>query len=360
MIKRVDVAILGAGLSGLTLARALAQAGRRLRVLVLEPRTVRLPNRHLMFPARPDHPLSRYEQARFAGFDVHSPRGARLHRPLRALVLSHVAVADILSDALEAVEAAPRVGLEDGVRIDQIRAGRTGMGLTTSLGEVRASWVVDTRPAKDPGMPTGAAVQSTQILAAPLSHVAQDTDAPCLRLGLSDSPLVSLQQSVRTRTGVRVEQVSFTIAPTRPSDVDLHDALEALGGDLEQHRRASAIWPITQQRQAQTHGRLIHAPADADGLRFAPGMAALRLSHWAQDQARRLTYGFSMTAPKGPSWPARISAHRIAASLAGDPDQARQALQALLYDASPDGVMRTLSGVPNALDVLQAIGERRW
>ena len=145
MSERFDLVILGAGLSGLALGSAVARTGRRVRALIIEPRRLTPNPRHWMFPAAPDHGLRRFESSRLTGFEVESPTGALLHRPLNRMILARVAAQAVQEAALDAVAAEPRMMLREGVSVDRVQGGRTQAIVDTSDGQVRASWVVDTR-----------------------------------------------------------------------------------------------------------------------------------------------------------------------------------------------------------------------
>lgn len=357
MSERYDLVILGAGLSGLALAGAVAQTGRRLRTLVLEPRQITPNPRQWVFPTRPAHGLRRFEASRLSGFEVESLNGAVLHRPLRNLVIARVPAQSVQDAALDRIASEPRIVLETGVRIDQIRRSRARVVIETGLGTVRTSWLVDTRPPEDVGLPAGRGVQMSRLASAPL------VDGPVerVRIKLSSIEAPQLDQWILSRDHAVQEQARFTLAPpSSPPDEIGTERLEGWGVPADALRHAQGVWPLAYRPMARGGGRVILAPADAYGLRFAPGMAAARLHRWAQTQARRLTYGLSLYAPPPPPRSARLSTLRIEAMIARSPHQAAQALHTLLYDAPADGVMRTLSGAASWSDLMRAVRSGSW
>lgn len=353
-----DFVILGAGVSGLALGRALAGAGRRLRGLILEPRQIRPNPRHWVFPARPGHVLARFEAARLDRFEVQLASGAVLDRRLRRLAVVRVRAEDVQADALEALAAAPRISVLEGVCITAVEPGARLARVETDQGTFSARWVIDTRPRPDTETPAGAAVQASHYAAGPVSVSEGDR----LRFTLTAGPEAELIQTVRARRMGQAEQVRFMIAPPAVSlpAGRLAEVMDDLGLDADTVWRGLGVWPMTPQYRARVRGRVLIAPADAYGLRFAPGMAALRLTGWAQAQAGRLSAGRDLTAPPGPSLPARLSARRIARWLRADPAGAAAGLERLLCQAPADTVLRTLSGAPGWLDLLAAAGARRW
>ena len=357
MSERFDLVILGAGLSGLALAGAVARTGRRVRALIIEPRRLTPNPRHWMFPTAPDHGLRRFESSRLTGFEVESPTGALLHRPLNRMILARVAAQAVQEAALDDVAAEPRMMLREGVSVDRVQGGRTQAIVDTSDGQVRASWVVDTRPLDDVGMPAGRVVQLSHLMTAPVESGHEER--LCLKVAGSDFP--GLEQLSLSRDRVVHEQARFVLAP--PPDLALEpqaDRLLQWGGRLEAAQQAQGVWPLGYRPLSRGAGRVVLAPADAYGLRFAPGMAALRLHDWAQAQARRLTYGLSLHAPPPPPLSARLSTARIEMVIRRDPRQAAAGLRALLYEASADAVMRTLSGAARWTDLVRAWRSGTW
>ena len=357
MSERFDLVILGAGLSGLALGAAMAQTGRRMRTLVLEPRDIRPNPRQWVFPTPPAHVLRRFEAGRLSEFEVESLNGAVLHRPLDQLVLARVPAQDVQDASLDRMASEPRIKLETGVRIDQIRRARSRVDLDTSLGGVRTSWLVDTRPLEDVGLPAGRGVQLSQLVSAPLED--GRIERVRIKLASADAPLID--QWILSRDHAVQEQARFTLAPPgAPLDALQTERLQDWGVRADALRQAQGVWPLAYRPLRRGGGRVILAPADAYGLRFAPGMAALRLHRWAQTQARRLTYGIGLYAPPPPPRSARLSTLRIEAMIARSPRLAAQGLHALLYEAPADGVMRTLSGAASWSDLMRAWRSGSW
>ena len=357
MSERFDLVILGAGLSGLALGAAMAQSGRRLRTLVLEPREIRPNPRQWVFPTYPSHALRRYEAGRLTGFEVESLNGAVLHRPLDRLVLARVPAQTVQDAALDLMASEPRLVLETGVRIDQIRRSRSRVLVDTGIGVIRTSWLVDTRPPEDVGLPAGRGVQLSTLVSAPLDGGLDERVR--IKLASADAPL--LDQWILSRDHAVQEQARFTLAPPSSPPAALQtDRLQEWGVPTDSLRHAQGVLPLAYRPLRRGGGRVILAPADAYGLRFAPGMAAVRLHRWAQIQARRLSYGLSLYAPPPPPHSARLSTLRIEAMIARSPRQAASGLHALLYEAPADGVMRTLSGTASWSDLMRAWRSGSW
>lgn len=352
-----DIAIIGAGVAGLALARALAQTGLRSSVIVLEPRRIAPNPRRWVFPARPGHALSRFETARLGAFSAVRPSGAVEQRPLRRSVLAHVPAADVQSASLDAIANQPGWVLEDRVRIDA--HGRDGR-LDTSLGVLRASRIIDTRPVAGGAV---AASAWTQIV-----HAAWLDGAGSGRTGLSFTAAerredgVELYQILDLPEGRWLELVRF--AP--PGDAGataaerLRHTVDRFGGFVGATRPVRAVLPLSPAKPPASR-TLVPAAAGGEGLRFGPGTAALALTEWAETQAMRIVQGQSLIPPR--SRPAaRTAARWLDARFRRDPGLAADQLNRLLHAADPDGVLRLLAGAPRWRDLAllahSAVGAR--
>jgi len=359
MVERLDVVIIGAGVAGLALGQAIAQQGRRIRGVILEAGDVRPNARQWLFPARPGHALQRYEVERLTGFEVQTPTGAVVQRHLSDLYLSRVSAKRAQIAALDAIEGVRRIRVEPHARVDAVHPVGQGVNLETSLGAIRAKWLIDTRPPANPDLPAGQAVQVTALAAAPMPEKTPSR----LRFALSLDQ-AGMEQTLITDEGGVSEQVVLTVAP--PGQLPGFDRLGQTLTDYgavapeDQFRTARGVFPLRSRPFSFADQRVVYAPADAHGFRFAPGMAARRLYQWANRQARRLSYGLSVHAPPGPDWRARLAIWRLSALLSQDPARVRDQLNTLVLDAPADEVVRVLSGAPLARDLWRAYRSGRW
>lgn len=359
MRERLDVVIIGAGVAGLALGQALSRQGRRIRAVILEAGDLRPNHRQWLFPAMPGHALQPYEAERLSGFQVKLPTGAVVERQLSRLYLSRVPAQRAQGAAIETIEGRQRIRLETQARVDSLTQRANRVDLETSLGALRATWVIDTRPPQNPDLPEGQAVQITALAASPMPE-----KTPSRVIFTPNPDVAGLGQALISEDGGVAEQVHLTLAPpqTFPDFEPLGAELNAHGAVSlpEQIRTARGVFPLRTRSFASVKGRLIYAPADAHGFRFAPGMAALRLYQWAERQARRLSYGLSLHPPSGPDWRARLATWRLAQLLTEAPERARDQFNRLVLEADPDEVVRVLSGQPLARDLWCAYRQGRW
>lgn len=145
-----DVVIIGAGLTGLSLACWLEQLAQRNdqampRVRLLEPRTTYDNDRTWCFWDREDHPFRELITHRWPHWQVSADeRRAVQSNPQIPYALLP---ADALyRHALERIEACPALSLQQGVGVEAINEHDGAVQVHTSTGELRARAVVDTRP----------------------------------------------------------------------------------------------------------------------------------------------------------------------------------------------------------------------
>ncbi|XBQ16728.1 MAG: lycopene cyclase family protein [Oceanicaulis sp.] len=346
MALEADIVIAGAGAAGLTLAAALTRPGRQVSVLVLEPRAIAPNPRRWVFPAEPGHALSRHVTA---SFDQVSLGGA--DRPLSKVRLHHVEAASIQSEALDQIAASPQARIEEGARIDALVNEPKSVRLETSLGTARARLFVDTRPGAAGSVSGRAWTQIAWIALLP----AADGRTPGFTLSpaFAEAGGVGFTQTLILPDG---EAVVEAMRLARPGDQGdglegrLNAAIVRLGGDPASVMRRRLVCPIRPGERDSLRGAVMHARAGAGGIRFAPGMEALRLARWADAAAARFVERGRMTPPPGHAAPARAAAARILRRLETGPQPAADWLNAVLARSSGDAALRFLAGAPGWRD----------
>jgi len=350
----VDLAVIGAGTAGLMLASALAAQGRRLRLIVLEPRTLTPNPRLWLFPSRPGHALegfvaSRLDRVQMLGRD----------RALARARLDVVHARDVQTLALDQMSAAGRNLVEDQVRIDTVQPGAKGVVLSTSRGAVTARCAVDTRPGARGAVPKGGWTQIgwfAQVKAADIP--------PGFALSRADAVAgaVMLDQSLALRDGTSLVEAVGLCPPGDDGaavKTRLLERLETMGVNPRSFIVRRAVLPLTIDKAPRSLSTVVHAPAGAGGLRFGPGLAALRLAHWAQTSARRFAATGRLSAPPPPPPSQRAAAGQLLRQLEAGPEQAAAWLNQRLKTLPADAALRFLGGVPNWRDGL-ACRQTRW
>jgi len=332
----VDVVILGAGMAGLALARALTGPGRNLSVTVLEPRTLRPDARLWIFPAASGHPL-----VRFATHQTRDVILAGRQARLRAGALWTVPAADVQAAAVGALSASVLARLETGVRIGGVSAAARGAVVDCSLGAIRTSQVVDTRAGPDHAV---GARDWTQIV---LSARIEGADNPPrfeLCAPAAQAGGIDLIQRHDLGGGVQlVEAVRY--APPGDDGAGLRAVLDgALTGPAGPALRRTVLPLLPPPARRVQSGAIIAAPARAGGLRFAVGMEALRLTQWAQAGAHSLDEGRLIAPPPDPGTAARAPALTLAKRLREGAGPAAAWLEQTLASLEPDAALAFLAG----------------
>ena len=338
-----DIVIAGAGAAGLMLAGALVGPGRRVSVLVLEPRQI-IPNpRRWVFAAAPGHALSRHVAQAFDTVTL-AGRTRRLDR----LRVQHVPAASVQHERLERLAAAPEAQVEQGVRIDSVNADTRGALIETSLGMVRSRVFVDTRPI--PG--GGVAGRSWTLIAWIALTPPGCVDAPpgfSLSAGFPESGGVGLDQHLVLPDGSALLEAVRLAAPGDEGaglEARLEDRLAALAGCGVVAQRRRFVAPLLPGAPNLLRGPVLFARAGIGGICFGPGMEALRLAGWAEAAARRFAETGRMPPPPGPSSAARLVAARLASRLRAGPDAGADWLNDQINRLDPDAALRVLAGTP--------------
>lgn len=336
----VDMVILGAGMAGLALARALTAPGRNLSVTVLEPRTLRPDTRLWIFPAPRGHAL-----VRFAKHETRDVLLAGCNARLETGAIWTIPAADLQAAAVDALSASVRSRLETGVRIDGLSVSGRGALVECSLGPIRARQVVDTRAGPDHAV---SAHDWTQIVLSARIEGPEGLSRFELGAPVAHAGGLNMVQRHALVGGVQlIEAVRY--APPGDDGACLASTLEdALTSAAARppHRTVLPLLPPPARRVQA--GVLISAPARAGGLRFAVGMEALRLTQWAQASAHVLSDGGLIAAPPDPGSAARAPALTLARRLRDGAGSAAVWMNAMLTSLEPDAAMAFLAGTGRA------------
>ncbi|GJG86623.1 lycopene cyclase [Gemmatimonadetes bacterium T265] len=151
---RADVAIVGAGCAGLSLAARLADAGPRAgRVVLLDERTTFARDRTWCFWDVHPHPFAAAVTHRWARWRVRGPDCTDVVRTSTRYAYQHVPADAFYAAALARVAAAPHVELRLGERADAVadaRDARVAVVVHTTHGALHAAHVFDSRPGPPP------------------------------------------------------------------------------------------------------------------------------------------------------------------------------------------------------------------
>ena len=296
-MKRVDLAILGGGCAGLSLARDLAReatAGsmNQPKVVVIEPREKYENDRTWCFwegPNEKGDPLVRHRWKTWR-FSTRSQSQAQASA---RWAYSLVSGEDFYRDAREAIAEAPSLALQLGTRVTRLIPRDEGIEVETSAGPLLASRVVDTRP---PRHDQGGHFPLYQSFA---GVVVECRESP------GDPEIAGLMENMRTdQRGFRFDYIlplgndHWLIEATRFSveneplsflkrdlDLSLQELLPS--GDFQIHHREAGMIPMGRVATKANHDpRWVFAGTGGGAVRAASGYAYKRIQRWSRECAR--------------------------------------------------------------------------
>lgn len=303
--------ILGAGLSGLSVARALLRRRPGAPVIVVDRRTTWERDRTWCFwdtPGLPDAPLA---DVRWAAWRVVGRAGSAVQRSTRHPYL-HLPADRFYAVSLDALARARNAEVLAGTRVLGVTRDRGGLVVHTSDGDLRAGAVVDAMGGSGPlsrGRPAGTVELRQRFLGLEV-----ETDRPVF--DRSTATLMDFRVAGRD-DGVRFMYV-LPYAPTRAlledtsiggAAVPADDRRRAIGGYLRDVVGADAFrvlrtergsLPMTTHPFPARHAPGIFTAGQAAGAaRPSSGYAFARTQRHATALARALTAGGSAPSALG-------------------------------------------------------------
>lgn len=139
----VDIAILGGGCAGLSVAVRFAAAGRSLRVV--EPRETYFEDRAWSFWRTAHDPFEDCVRTSWTAWEVTGPRGP-VQRTSRTLRYETVGAGAFYERAQGLIEDSPAAELSLGTAAHDVRKTSLGWLIDTDTGQFSARHVIDTRP----------------------------------------------------------------------------------------------------------------------------------------------------------------------------------------------------------------------
>ena len=305
-----SVLIAGAGCAGLSLAVALLDAGFAGRITLVEPRLEYVRDRTWCFWETTPHPFSNAVTHRWKAWRV-SSKGHAVIRSSERYPYAHLPADRFYAAALDRLGQSHSCELVLGAAVESVDPTPTSVCAQTSMGEIRASWFFDSRPAN---------VQVSSLGPGLLQrftgwHVR--TDRPCFSSEIAG--LMEFQTSERpgrtpflytlpfSANEALVEQTYFDHPGLPPADAsqELRDAVAELtgGASFEILYRESGCLPMfaaprTPPEPARDE---VASRSHAIGLRGgrvkpSSGYAFLRIQRHSRAVARALVQGGAIPA----------------------------------------------------------------
>lgn len=355
-----EIAILGGGLAGLSLALQLVRQGVGAHIAVLEPRTAYADDRTWCFWDTDPHPFAEDVTHRWSawrvttgagGVTAHGGRYAYCRLPARR----------VYERAVAELEAAPRVTLHTGVRVESVTDTGAGLDIATTAGRFAADLAFDGRPPALADWADGRHpflwqdFEGWRIKAAPGSYDPATADLMDFRqrqgrgvrflyvLPLSDSEAI-------------VETTAF--APARVEPACHHDELTrtldrrmGAGAYTIEGREHGRIPMTTAPPPPTGSAKVIPIGTRAGAPRPSTGYAFLAIQRHSAAVARRVAAGRPGAVPMRDAvttWLDRVFLTRVME----DPEAAPELFRRMFARAPADRLVRFLSERGGPLDHL--------
>jgi lycopene beta-cyclase len=363
--QHVDLAIIGGGCAGLSVARELIQRKVSRTVVVLEPRQHYTDDRTWSFWAPATHPLNSLVNHHW-GHWAYGCEGERPHTLSSDTWRYHMVRAiDFYRHALALIDDSDCVELQRGVQVTGLSADPLGWRLQLASDDtLTATAVIDTRP---PPRQRVAASSMFQCFLGAEIQLADDRPA------LDVDTIELMTDMATTDQGFRfsyvlpfasrralVELTYF--APKPLSQAELEPQL----GDLLSQRGWQAVTVLRTEYgvlpmglpdcPAKAAPTLVVAGTSAGALRPASGYGFLRIQRWAKACAERYTDTGQLCGQAPEPWRQRHMDRLFLRTLRGYPQLAPTLFHQLLSRCPNERFIRFMSDQATWLDSLAIIG----
>ncbi|TFL17400.1 lycopene cyclase family protein [Jannaschia formosa] len=348
----VDLAILGGGCAGLSLAARLA--GRGLRLRIVEPRTAYEDDRSWSFWAEGPGPFESCVKGRWRSWTV-SAGGQSVTRRSDRLQYRTVAAGAFYARALETCTGARDTELALGMRVTAEPVRQDGLWrIETDAGAFTARSVVDSRPLRGPGG-FGQYFVGRELRTDRPVFDAQTVDL--MAFGLPRPDRIDFTYVLPFAPDhALVEATVFGPAPPDRDELDTWLAREVAartgGARVETLREEAGFIPMVPARQAQTSLGPNHAYAGIAGgaARPSTGYAFQRIATQTARLADRLLRSEAELAPPYDAPVTRFMDRLFLRVLQRAPQNGPALFLALFQGAPADRLERFLSDSTAPLD----------
>jgi lycopene beta-cyclase len=362
--KTFDLAILGAGCAGLSLAARLAAANSSLRVVLVEPRDGYTEDRTWCGWRLQPHFFEDCRVAEWNHWQL-SRSGESLKRGSHAYPYEMLSAIKVYDKALQAIAGSNSTTLMLGVQATELREDANEVEIELANGErLRASWVVDTRPSL-------AAIKHPWLWQSFVGIVAQmegpeaefERSLPRLMDFQADAPgLIDFMYILPvSHRSYLFEYTRFSARKATP--FELESRLKAwlaehAGSRWRELRRESGDLPMAKVKPSGTR-RIVHAGARGGSMRIATGYAFHNIQRWADECATTL---LQQGKPIGPStnrfldWMDELFLRVLQRSDVVP----EQVMWSLFAESEPDALVRFLSGQPRLADYWPVVRGLPW
>ena len=288
-----DLAIIGAGCAGLSLAARLAEKAAHMKVVLIDPRTRFDDDRTWCFWTWGNTPVEALIDTRWPSWRFSDTNGVSIAHQNNHAHYACVRAARFYEAALKSIHLAG-FELRMGEAASEVKPQISHMRIMTDKDPVLARLVLDTRP------PQGLNATLLQVFSGVEIESRTDCFEPC-QAGLMED-MESDSEGFRftyilpfTARRALIELTRFTPSYMHPGKLD-HGLEEILARRGLAHarvlRREHGILPMGQSSVTPpADPRILRAGSAAGALRAATGYAFLRIQHWAEACASSIAQG---------------------------------------------------------------------
>jgi lycopene beta-cyclase len=356
-----DIAIVGAGAAGLSLAWHLVERGIEQRIVLLEPRRSYARDRTFCFWSGQRHPFEGLASHRWPRWRVRAS-GPWIVRGARGVTYEHLPADAFYAHALDRLESASRVELRLGVKAQELHEDGGGVDIETDCGRVRAGIVFDSRPARRHERGEITLLQHFEGW-----HVRVDRD-------VFDPDTATLMDFAVPRDygihffyvlpyGAREALVEATWFGSRVLGDDTYRAAlerylkETLGlGEWDVIHRERGVIPMSTAAPPIRMGRRTYRIGLAGGMaKPSTGYAFRSIQRFSAEMAARLARNPRPEPPSPRAWRARALDRIFLSYLHRYPERAPDTFAALFERVDPALLVRFLGDAASASDCVQVM-----
>lgn len=294
-VNHVDLAILGGGCAGLSIARELSTQAIQKSVVVIEPRESYQDDRSWCFWAAKQHTLSRLVSHVWPDWLFGRHSFTVKTRSCPGYPYQYVRSADFYQDSLNIIAQSPSIKVRTGLTVTAVERNPDGWRVVTPQETYIAAQVIDTRPPPSELIEKATLFQcflGVEIQLDPLAKI----DIKQLEL-MTDMRLVNeefcFSYILPLASDRLLVEVTFFARHVLTQD-DLHDALTQLlsrrgWGHAKILRTEYGNLPmglaLMHTPTVAGPNQLVHAGTRGGALRPSSGYAFLRIQRWAEQCA---------------------------------------------------------------------------
>lgn len=353
-----DLAIIGAGCTGLSLAAALAQSAPHLKIILIDPRTTFEDDRTWCFWTSGNTSVEALIATRWPRWRFSAADGAAFVHGAESQQYACVRAGDFYASRLALIRKAG-FELRLGDHVDSIAPESHALRIFSAKKQTLARLAVDTRPTQQLNAKlfqvfAGVEIESANACfdaaqAGLMEDMASDADGFRFVYILPFSPTRALIELTR-------------FAPRFMNAQTLHHDLETILArrglrDARILRREQGVLPMGQVPEAlPVDPRILRAGAAAGALRAGTGYAFLRIQHWARSCAASLAQGGPLLphAPE-PRFVAWLDSVFLTA-LRTNPERGADYFLRIANALKPDAFARFMSDAAQPQDIIRLMG----